>query len=375
MLEEQRVFGELPAYDYGTYTFLASLNPYVGHGDGMEHRNSTCITSNMPISALQLGTFAHEFFHCWNVERIRPADLEPFDFTQSNISAGLWLAEGFTQYYGNMMLVRAGLITPDFFAMNLGQWVNAKNATPAGRLYSPVDMSRYAVFADAATAIDISNKANVFTSYYTYGAAIALALDLELRAGFGTSLDALMKKLWVQFGSKGIPYQLKDIQQQLAAISSSDFAGTFFERYVFGHEPYNYEPMLKPYGFLYGSQKANWIGDISAADGASTAGLMLKNPAIKGSPLYEAGIDMDDIILSVDSEKIRSSAELNQLMARHQAGDQLTVEFLHRGETKKAAVTVALNPRENIVSASNQTGGLTPAEEKQRKQWLGSAAQ
>src|SRR5439155_16515527 len=109
--EEAAVFGEFPDYEPGNYTFLADYLPYAG-GDGMEHRNSTVITSSGSIRDQRmnlLGTVAHEFFHCWNVERIRPRGLEPFDFDRANMSGELWLAEGFTQYYGELILHRAGL--------------------------------------------------------------------------------------------------------------------------------------------------------------------------------------------------------------------------------------------------------------------------
>ncbi|HEY2906202.1 MAG TPA: hypothetical protein VGJ29_09905, partial [Vicinamibacterales bacterium] len=109
--QEGAVYGEYPPYEPGYYTFLGDYLPYAG-GDGMEHRNSTVMTSRRSIHdahALLLDTVAHEFFHCWNVERIRPRSLEPFDFDRANMSGELWLAEGFTQYYGPLAMERAGL--------------------------------------------------------------------------------------------------------------------------------------------------------------------------------------------------------------------------------------------------------------------------
>jgi len=107
--QEGAIFGEYPEYEPGHYTFLADYVPYA-NGDGMEHRNSTVITSAGSIASTRedlLDTVAHEFFHCWNVERIRPKGLEPFDFDRANLSGELWLAEGFTQYYGPLALRRA----------------------------------------------------------------------------------------------------------------------------------------------------------------------------------------------------------------------------------------------------------------------------
>jgi len=157
--EQMAVFGEFPKYEPGYYTFLLDYAPW-GDGDGMEHRNSTSIsnpglTIKTPQSRQQraMGTISHEFFHNWNVERIRPVGLEPFDFTRENITCCLWLAEGFTQYYGPLLLVRAGL------AQNPP--VNAGNAiiNGAGRtVRSAVQMSEYAAFADAATSVDATDR-------------------------------------------------------------------------------------------------------------------------------------------------------------------------------------------------------------------------
>ncbi|MGC4081098.1 MAG: hypothetical protein QM736_03045 [Vicinamibacterales bacterium] len=109
---EREVYGEYPTYEPGTYTFIADYLPWA-NGDGMEHRNSTVITSASAIRTNRgglLGTVAHEFFHNWNVERIRPRSLEPFDFERANMSGELWLAEGFTQYYGPLSMSRAGVV-------------------------------------------------------------------------------------------------------------------------------------------------------------------------------------------------------------------------------------------------------------------------
>jgi predicted metalloprotease with PDZ domain len=169
--EEQAVFGEFPDYDTGTYTVIADYLPYAD-GDGMEHRNSTIVTSRLSITNPQrrmraLGTVAHEFFHCWNVERIRPAGLEPFDFTRANMSDGLWLAEGFTSYYGPLAMVRAGVSTIDQALQSFGGSASAA-VNGSGRLFrSAAEMSRMAPFVDGAPSIDRNDLSTTFISYYT----------------------------------------------------------------------------------------------------------------------------------------------------------------------------------------------------------------
>ena len=112
--EHGAVFGEFPVFDSGIYTFLGDYVPW-GGGDGMEHRNSTVVAARVSLQGAAawsqnvLDTVSHEFFHAWNVERIRPKSLEPFNFEEANMSGELWLAEGFTQYYGTLIMGRAGL--------------------------------------------------------------------------------------------------------------------------------------------------------------------------------------------------------------------------------------------------------------------------
>jgi len=176
------LFGQAPRYDYGTYTFIADYMPQIA-GDGMEHRNSTIITDRRGLAEAkfaQLNTLSHEFVHSWNVERLRPAELEPFDFTRANPTPSLWFAEGFTQYYGPLMIRRAGEMSVDDFLRGLGGTLSGVVNAPARRYGGPEEMSLRAPFVDAAKAIDQVNP-NIFVSYYPYGAVVALSLDRQLR--------------------------------------------------------------------------------------------------------------------------------------------------------------------------------------------------
>ena len=124
--EQKKIYGSLPDFDFGKYTFLLSYNPWAS-GDGMEHRNSTICasTGNLAQHANRLiGTISHEFFHAWNVERIRPKSLEPFNFDKPNLSDALWFAEGFTSYYTGLVLCRAGIRTPSEYASGLSGGLN-----------------------------------------------------------------------------------------------------------------------------------------------------------------------------------------------------------------------------------------------------------
>src|SRR5262245_20634274 len=168
--EQEGIFGELAPYDYGTYTFEGDYLPWV-NGDGMEHRNSTTLAQTLPENAPLrniIGTVSHEFFHSWNMERIRAKAIEPFDFERANMSGELWLGEGFTQYYGNLALERAGITERERYITNAGNTVSYLINAPGRRYFSPIEMSMQAPFQDAATSIDPTNQGNTFISYYTW---------------------------------------------------------------------------------------------------------------------------------------------------------------------------------------------------------------
>jgi predicted metalloprotease with PDZ domain len=370
--ETQMVFGEFPAFDYGQYTFLASINPYV-KGDGMEHRNSTMIALPVAFDGSDnlLGVFSHEFFHTWNVERIRPKTLEPFNFEKSNMSFELWFAEGFTQYYGELLLARAGFNSPEEYSQTLSSLVNTKENTAGVKRISPVEASCQAVFVDAGVAIDKTNYPNTYTSYYPYGASIALALDLELRTR-GLTLDGFMQAVWQKHGKPELAYEVGDLQQVLAAYAKDKaFADGFFAKYVNGHESFNYAPLLQMAGLTLKKQfpEQAWIGDVRFKEGA---GLAILSNTIINSPLYVAGLDIDDQILKVDGKTISTQGELTSVLKTHKPEEQIAIEYRHRDEVKLGMLTLKANPK--WIVELNETAGLPVTEEmkKFRSDWLGS---
>jgi predicted metalloprotease with PDZ domain len=373
VLQAQAVFGELPRYDYGEYSFLASIHPYV-HEDGMEHRNSTMISipANFRNDDFLLGVFAHEFFHCWNVKRIRPKTLEPFNFEKSDMSHELWFAEGFTQYYGDLLVLRAGFGSDTVYAMRtLAGLINTKMNTPGARYYSPVESSRMAVFVDAGVAVDKTNYPNMYTSYYPYGGAIALALDLELRSHYKKTLDDYMRALWKKFGKPEIPYTVQGLAEVLASVTGDKkFADEFFEKYIYGHEPIDYNLLLAPAGFLLkkAAEGRAWIGNDRYTE---RDGLVIVSGTLRGSPLYEAGLDVDDKIESIDDQSIKTQSDLSKLVESHHPGDKLNIRYKHRDQEKTSSVLLQENPALSLLSFE-KAGVPVSAELLQfRKSWLG----
>lgn len=382
--EQAAVFGEYPEFDGGTYTFLGDYVPW-GGGDGMEHRNSTVVAA--PVSLRGPGmvldvldTVSHEFFHAWNVERIRPASLEPFNYEEANMSGELWLAEGFTQYYGNLIMARTGLLKREQVVAGLASAANAV-LTGAGRQFrSAVEMSRHAPFTDAARSVDRTNFSTTFISYYTYGSAIALALDLSLRerSGGRITLDDYMRALWRSHGKPGgaepgvvaKPYTIDDALDRLAGVSGDrKFADEFFRKFVRGRDVADYERLLLQAGFVFRSRPGGWIGLRNQnldANGTITTLVPW------GSPVFEAGLDQGDVIVSVDGQPFAAGV-LPAALKNRAPGERLSVTFKRRGgATGTVSIIVRPDPQRETVPIESTGAPVTADHQRFRDAWLGS---
>jgi len=382
--EEGAIYGEYPKYEPGNYTFLADYLPWAG-GDGMEHRNSTVISQRGSISRdgrRLLGTVAHEFFHCWNVERIRPKGLEPFDFDRANITGELWLAEGFTQYYGPLALQRAGLVDLASSARTFGGLIESV-MDDARQVRSAEQMSEMAAFIDGGRTVDRTNFSNTVISYYPFGGAIALAMDLTLRSRTDSrvSLDDFMRAMWRKYGKPGgaqeglvdRPYTIADAEATLAEVAGDQaFAHDFFTRFIQGHDIADYAALLARAGFVV--RRVNpgrtWLGDVQF-DGRN--GAHVENLISPGWPIYTAGIEQDDALQSIDGVKAGTDAELASALARHKPGDRVAVTYINRaGVAKTTSITLAEDPHVEVVSAESTGRTLTPAQQQFRDRWLKS---
>jgi predicted metalloprotease with PDZ domain len=381
--EEKAIFGELPQFDFSRYTFIAD---YLGQatGDGMEHRNSTSLTSPRPISGedalLNLQTAAHEFIHAWNVERLRPKDLEPFDFQRANMSDALWFAEGFTQYYGLLTLRRTKLIEDEDFFGEISRWVNTRQNSPGARYASAVDMSRQATFIDAAASMDPTNKANTIISYYDQGAGIALALDLQLRQHHRSSLDKYMQAMWQQFGKQenyapAKPYTLKDLQRVLGEVAKdTTFSGRFFRQYIYGREQPRFAESLLPAGLAVVPTRALGAALPRQVEFDDEGRCIVAVNTTIGSGLYKAGIDRGDQIVILDGKEIRTAGELDAVMRKHSPSDLVLVKIKTRGGVEKT-VQLVLTEDPNVQVQpveSVEKMVLGPKQKELRDAWLAS---
>lgn len=364
--QQKAVFGELPEFDFGKYVFLACYIPNAS-GDGMEHRNSTILTSTRPLGEGgmegNIGTVAHEFFHAWNVERIRPQDLEPFDFTEANMSGLLWFAEGFTSYYTPLTLVRSGIISDEEYVKGLNGTFNYVWNSPGREFFNPIEMSYQAPFVDAATSVDPVNRGNTFISYYSYGSMLGLALDLQLRQK-GLNLDDFLKLLWEQFGEKEKPYTLEDLETLLKEYAGKDLAETYFKNYIYDSQMPDFQQLFKTVGLKIDTSSKNaFFGASVRNDGE---GFFISGNPQKGSPAYKASLSADDRVISINGKSFEAESSWKDEFGQYKPGDQLTLEIDRYGNKMKKVVTLEADPSFEISIDENASSKAVKA----RKEWL-----
>jgi predicted metalloprotease with PDZ domain len=364
--QEKQVFGELPNFDYGEYTFIACYLPNVS-GDGMEHRNSTILTDIESLAKGgmkgNIGTVSHEFFHAWNVERIRPNDLEPFDFSKANMSGSLWFAEGFTSYYTNLILHRANILTAEEYIKSINGTFNYVWNSPAHTYFNPIEMSYQAPFVDAAKSVDPVNRDNTFISYYSYGSVLGLALDLSLREQ-GLNLDDYMKLVWNTYGKSEVAYTIQNLKESLSKYAGERFASNFFDNYIYKSEMPEYEDLLQVVGLkLEQNQNNVYFGvSLNEKDGS----LQISGNPKMGTPAYLAKLSEGDIIVKANETAITTMKEWDALLKESNPGDDLKITFSRNGKESSTNLIWLADPTYTVSIKED----AKEKEIQQREEWL-----
>ena len=318
----------IEAPDYKQYTFLYHFDPTTTRGDGMEHLNSTQIVETGPLAdpeiyAGAVGTGSHEFFHVWNVKRLRPVGLGPWDFTRPVVTRGLWIAEGFTNYYGELFLRRAGLRNDGQLFRSYAGAINSIEGSPGGRLMSAEESSLSAPFLDRASNDQRTNLGNTSVSYYPKGETLGLALDLLIRGRTGgrKSLDDVMRRAYQEFYLrssndsyylKGRAYTVEEFERLASEETGIDLSD-FFARHV-------RRPLTPPY-----EEALGYVGlRLARAPEreAFDAGITLdqreqRQPRIAvvrpGSPAESAGLKQNDMLVSIGKTPVTNANWRDQL--------------------------------------------------------------
>ncbi len=362
VLQEQAVYGEFPKYDYGEYTFLACYTPNVS-GDGMEHRNSTILTDTQSLAnggiEENIGTVAHEFFHGWNVERIRPKSLEPFDFTRVNMSGELWFAEGFTSYYDDLTLCRTGIINPEAYVNGLVGTFNYVWTSPGRAYFNPIEMSYQAPFVDAARSVDDTNRENTFISYYSYGSMLGLALDLSLREQ-KLNLDDFMKMMWNDFGKINIYYTVEDLHQTLNKYAGKELGDSFFNNYIYKTDMPDFKSLFDSVGV-----EMNTINDKVVFGAFTRNQLIMTNPKIN-TTAYLSDLQKGDRIIKIADVVLNDTITLDEALENFRPETEVQIVFERHGETKEKTVILKPDIKYNLTLKKE----IDAKQKENRSAWL-----
>lgn len=372
----------MPAPDFDHYTFIFHFAPDIAEGDGMEHLNSTQIIMGGAFKDDILPeTFedaAHEFFHIWNVKRLRPAALGPFDYRREDYSPSLWFAEGITTYYSYVHLLRGGLWSREEFLTRFADEIRDLQLEPGRKLMSAESSSFNAWFYDRSPQMQETNFANTTISYYNKGALIGLLLDLEIRSRTDgqKSLDDVLRYLYHRFYEApaatsygpGRGYTESDLLNALNVVSGSDFRD-FFERYVRGTEPLPYASVLALAGLALRAQ--------SAPDAPPSLGILPRQEergvrivsVIPGGAADRAGLSRDDLLLEVDQLSVASTS-LRELLKMYPPGAQVPFTVERHGLEQR--ITVTLDPPIKDQYSIEELPGATAGQIKLRNAWLGN---
>jgi len=369
------------APEFDTYTFLLHFAADDRSGDGMEHLTSTQIIQpgalgEPDVYENTLGTIAHEFFQVWNVKRLRPLELGPWDFTHPANTRGLWIAEGLTNYYGHLMLHRAGIWDEWRFLRREAETINGIENAPGSKLTSAEEASLKASFLDRAQHIQSTNLANTSISYYPKGELLGFVLDLLIRGKTNgkASLDEVMRRMYDEFYLKspnatyylrGRGYTSEDFQRMASEISGVDLSD-FFARYVRGVEVPPYDEVLSYVGLRLVKEQSRepYNAGISVmSEGESFVIANVQN----GSVAEDAGLQTGDEILMLAGKRVTSDDWLRTLN-RYKQGDRVPISVKRDRRTIQA--TLVLEPPEQFEYRIEERKDATAEQKALRVAWL-----
>ncbi len=380
------LFGELPVL---RYLFLVMA---LGEGyGGLEHRSSTsliCKRDDLPRPGESkvskgyrqlLGLCSHEYFHLWNVKRMKPARFTPYDLGVESHTGLLWVFEGITSYYDDLFLARSGLVTAESYLELLAKTITRVHRTP-GRLRQSVEASSF----DAWTGLykQDANSPNAIISYYSKGALVALALDMTIRkeSNGQYSLDDVVREAWSRYGdgSDGMPERgLESIAREVTGLELEDF----FERYVRGTAELPLEGLLRSVGVSLrfrpaidskdtggrpaaeGKEPVPWLGAIlDTSDGASVFRVVFSD-----APAERAGIAPGDEAVAIDGYRL-TAGNLDARLQDYRDGDTVTMTVFRDHVLMRHQVVLGAPPEDTCYLAVDEDADESALVERRR--WL-----
>ncbi len=366
-----------PFLDSAThYTFMTQA---VGDGyGGLEHRASTALIakrSDLPstldptLSAgyqQYLGLVSHEYFHTWNVKRIKPAVFAPYELSQESYTPLLWLFEGFTAYYDDLILVRAGITTPQ-------QYLDTLATTASGVLRGSGRLHQSAASASFNAWVKYyrpdENSANATSSYYTQGSLIALYLDLHIRlkTDHGKSLDDVMRTLWAQFGrdfytGAGLGVTQNDVYAAFKSATGLNLK-PLIQKLTQTAADVPLAPLLAKFGVAWTQAATSKTASLGISTRAAGNDCVIAT-AFSGEAAHRAGLSGGDVLVALDGLRV-TPASLPALLARLPAGAAVPALAWRRDELVNTVITLDAAPK-TLVKLS------TTLVNKDRRRWLGA---
>lgn len=367
--EAVRFWGTIP---YREYRFLTVLS---GRRGGLEHLDSTLMTTSRWSTVKRadrlryLGLVSHEFFHTWNVKRLRPRGLGPFDYESEVYTSSLWIAEGLTSYYDDVLLVRAGLLTEDEYLERMAKNVERLQTRP-GRLLQPLGEASFDAWIKHYRGDE--NTTNHTVSYYTKGAVVGWLLDARIRRATRgrASLDDVMRLVWERHRVDG--YTPEAFRAVASEVAGTDLA-PFFEGAVDRAEELDFGGALQWWGLQWApvtpptgdDPDPGWLGATTRSD----KGRLVVSQVQRGGPAFGAGLNVGDEILAIGDERVTLDT-FDERLTQLGAGASDTWLIARREHLRRVDVTLGAVPEKRWVLQRDP--GASPIAARRRAAWLGT---
>jgi len=358
---DSAVFGGLPYEKYVYFYFFARAESNAA--GALEHNNSFVAFAppgQYATPEMIVGTASHEFFHLWNVKRIRPAEMWPYDYSRENETPLLWVSEGFTNYYGNVALYRAGLNTRQQFLESVAGAMSQVEGNEARAYISPANSS-------ASTWVGYDTPVAFGISYYTQGQNLGALLDLSIihdSAG-ASRLDDVMRALYRDFYQKGKGFTTEDMIVIINRLTKHDYHD-FYRKYVWGVEEPAYETILGYAGYTVkkSGQKTFTIGlSIENTPDGPMIGRVFRS-----SPAARVGLRTGDQLVSIDGYDLKTDLPKGLARLEERIGQSVRLAFKRDGKGQEVDLPVDIQNEAGYRLVENLNP--TPEQLKVREAWL-----
>lgn len=370
--EQTKVFGVNPNK---RYVFI--VHNFNTGGGGLEHLNSTVLGASRNGYGSEgglmrfLGLVSHEYFHLWNVKRLRPIALGPFNYDEENYTSNLWIAEGFTAYYQDVFTQRAGLQSPERFVTNLATTISSVENQPGIRVQT---LSEASFDAWIKQYRPNENSPNSTISYYSKGSLIALIMDLEIinstkgKAGLDEVMKSMYEEYYVKQKRGYTDGEFKAMAEKIAGHSLS----SIYDDHINGLKTIDYNKYFNYAGFSITNQAAQIEEPYLGIATALREGKMIITQVARESGAWNAGLNVNDEILSIDNYIINKTSAGSNEFLKHVSGklvgDRVKVSVIRDGLEKLIEVVLGKNPA--VKYGISTIDGPSEAQMVVRKRWL-----